>query len=148
MITLRKLSDIMKELALLSFKNPKVPPSSEAAHASLLFAQVAWNRTLGHDIKDYKELLKVFLRSNPNLWSELKYRDAEGLIEIMREAKESRYPTDSRVVLVCGMRDGNVHIEWCEEKDYLQASVNVKKRLESEFGPGRTIRKRKFKKRT
>lgn len=138
----------MKELALLSFKNPNVPPSSEAAHASLLFAQVAWNRTLGHDIKDYKDLLKVFLRSNSNLWSEFKSRDSECLIEIMREAKESRYPADSRVVLVCGMRDGNVHVQWCEEKDYPQESVNAIKRLESKFGPGRIIRKRKSKKGT
>ena len=77
MATLSKMSAIMKEIALVSFKNPKVFPSSEAAHASLLFAQVAWNRTLGHDMQDYKELLKVFLRLNPNLWSELRSRDAE-----------------------------------------------------------------------
>jgi len=41
MVAWRKLSEIMKEIARLIFKNPKVPPSSEAAHASLLFAQVA-----------------------------------------------------------------------------------------------------------
>jgi hypothetical protein len=139
MITLRKMSEIMKEIALLSFKNPQVPPSSEAAHASLLFAQVAWNRALGHDMQDYKALLKVFLRSNPNLWSELRSHDAEELIEIMREAREHRYSSDLRVVLVCGMREGNVHVEWCEEKDYPQASVSAEKRLESEFGPGRII---------
>jgi hypothetical protein len=113
MVTLSKMSEIMKEIALISFKNPKVPPSSEAAHASLLFAQVAWNRTIGHDIQDYKELLEVFLRSNPNLWSELRSRDAEELIEIMRKEKEHRYSSDLRVVLVCGMREGNVHVEWC-----------------------------------
>ena len=139
MVKLSKMSEIMKEIALISFKNPKVPPSSEAAHASLLFAQVAWNRTLCYDMQDYKALLKVFLRSNPNLWSELRSRDAEELIEIMREAKEHRYSSDLRVVLVCGMREGNVHVEWCEEKDYPQASVSAKKRLESEFGPGRNI---------
>jgi hypothetical protein len=146
MTALHKMSGIMKELALLSFRNPRAIPSSEAAHAALLFAQVAWNRTLGHDMQDYKALLKVFLRSNPNLWSELCSRDAEELIETMRKAKEHRYPSDLRVVLVCGMREGNVQVEWCEEKDYPQALVNARKRLESEFGPGRTLGKPNSKK--
>jgi hypothetical protein len=148
MFTSRKMSKIMKEIALKSFKNPKVPPSSEAAHASLLFAQVAWNRTLGHDMQDYKALLKVFLRSNPNLWSELRSRDAEELIEIMCEVKEHRYSADRRVVLVCGMREGNVHVEWCEEEDYPRASASAKKRLESEIGPGHITGKPKSRKST
>jgi hypothetical protein len=44
------------------------------------------------------------------------------------------------------MREGNVHVEWCEEKDYPQASASAKKRLESEFGPGRIIGKPKSRK--
>ena len=143
MIVLQKMSEIMKELALTSFRAPQAVPSSGAAHAALLFAQVAWNRALGHDMQAYKELLKVFLRSNPNLWSELRSRDAETLIETMRQAKEQRYVADRRVVIVCGMRDGNVHVEWCQEKDYPQASELAKKRLDSKFGTGRTVAKRR-----
>jgi len=42
-----KMSEIMKELGLMGFHPPKATPSSEAAHAALLFTQVAWNRALG-----------------------------------------------------------------------------------------------------
>jgi hypothetical protein len=138
-----KMSDIMKELALASFRDSQTVPSSEAAHAALLLAHVAWNRALGHDIQDYRKLFKVFLRSNPNLWSEFCSRDTETIIETMCKAKEKSYHTDRRVVVVCGMREGNVHVEWCEEKDYPEASTQAKKRLDSEYGTGRTIGKRR-----
>jgi len=141
-----KMSDIMKELALVSFRDPQTVPSSEAAHVALLLAHVAWNRALGNDIRDYRKLLKVFLRSNPNLWSELCSCDTETLIETMRKAKEKSYPVDRRVVVVCGMREGNVRVEWCEEKDYPEASKLAKKRLDSEYGTGRTIGKRRSRK--
>ena len=142
MTVLPKMSEVMKELALTSFRDPQAVPSSGAAHAALLFAQVAWNRALGHDMQEYKELLNVFLGSDPNLWSELRSHDAETLIETMRQAKEQRYAADRRVVVVCGMREGNVHVEWCEEQDYPQASERAKKRLDSKFGTGRTVGKR------
>lgn len=138
----RKMSEIMKQLALLSFRDPQGAPSSEAAQAALLFAQVAWNRSLGYEMPPYKELLGVFLRSNPNLWLELKSRDAEALIETMQRAKEQHYLADRRIVVVCGMRDGNVHIEWCEEKDYPRASQLTKQILESLYGKERTVGKR------
>ncbi len=113
-----KMSGTMKKLALMCFRAPTNAPTSEAAHASLLLAHVAWNRALGHDTQAYKELLMVFSRVNPDLWSELCSHDAEVLIETMRQAKEQLYPTDRRAILVCGMREGNVHVEWCEEYDY------------------------------
>jgi len=91
----------------------------------------------------YDELLKVFLRSKASLWSELRSRDAETLIETMRQTKERRYPADRRVVVVCGMREGNVHVEWCEEKDYPRAAELAKQHLESKFGPGRVVGKRR-----
>jgi len=137
-----KMSDIIKELAFLSLRNPHAIPSSEAAHAALLFAQVAWNRELGHDTPDYRELLNVFLRSNPNLWSELRSRDTEEMIEIMRKAKKQRYPMDRRVIVVSGMREQNVHVEWCKEEDYFQALELAKKSLESKYGCGCAIGKR------
>lgn len=136
-----KMSDIMKELALMCFCNPQTVPSSEAAHAALLFAQVAWNRTLGQEVPGYKEVLKVFLRSNPNLWLELRSRNAETLIEMLREAKEQRFSTDRRVVVVCGMRERNVHVEWCEENDYPRVSELAQ--TLPRCGIGRTTGKRR-----
>jgi hypothetical protein len=139
MKALPKLSGILMELAQTAFVDPRAIPSSEAAHAALLFAEVAWNRTLGHDGVGYKDMLKVFVRSNPNLWTELRSRDPEVLIEPMRQAKLSRYPTDVRVIIVCGMREGNVHVEWCDEKDFERASELVRKRLDAEYGQGTTV---------
>ena len=143
MTVLPKLSAIMLELAQSAFINPKTPPTSEAAHAALLFAQTAWNRTLGHDTTGYQELLKVFLSSNPKLWTELRLRDSEALIETMRQAKELRYPTDIRVIVVCGIHEGKVRVEWCDEKDFEQASKSALKRLEQEYGVERPIVKRR-----
>ena len=129
MTALPKLSAILLELAKSAFIDPKAVPSSEAAHAALLFAEVAWNRTLGHDGAGYQNMLKVFVRSNPKLWTELRSLDPEVLIEPMRQAKELRYPSDVRVIVVSGIRDGNVHVEWCEEKDFPRVSELAKMRL-------------------
>ena len=139
MTVLPKLSAILLEIAQSAFIDPEAIPSSEAAHAALLFAQVAWNRTLGQDGAAYHEMLNVFLRSNPNLWAELRSCDPETLIEPMRQAKETRYPSDVRVIVVSGIREGNVHVEWCDEKDFARASKLAIKRLEAEYGPGTTI---------
>ena len=141
-----KMSEIMKELALMCFRDPEAVPSAEAAHAALLFAQVAWNRTLRQDMQNYKEVLKVFLRSNPNLWSELRSRNAETLIETLRQAREQHFSADRRVIVVCGMREESVHVEWCEEKDYPRASELAKTLLNPKFGTGRTIGKRRTRK--
>jgi hypothetical protein len=141
-----KLSEIIKELAQMCFRAPQAIPSSEAAHTALLFAQVAWNRSLGHNNKPYRQLFKVFLRSNPNLWSEFRSRDAEWLIEMIRQAKEKLYPDDRRVVIVCGMRGENIHVEWCEEKNYPEAIELAQRRLEKLYGPGLTVGKRRSRK--
>ena len=45
-----------------------------------------------------------------------------------------RYAEDIRVIIVSGMRDGNVHVEWCADKDYARASELAKKRLDLESG--------------
>jgi hypothetical protein len=138
----QKLSTIIWELARMGFRDPQAVPSSEAAHAVLLFAHVAWNRTLGHDLSAFEELLEVYVRSNPKLWSELCSRNAEALIKMMRQAKEQRYAADRRVVVVCGIREQNVHIEWCDEQDYPLAAELAAKRLESALEPGSIIKKR------
>jgi len=113
----RKMSDIMKDLALLAFSDIKAIPSSEAMHATLLFSHVAWNRSLGRNMPEYKDVLRVILQSNPNMWSELRSRNSEALIKTMAKEKEKRYAADRRLVVVCGMRGANIHVEWCEEKD-------------------------------
>ena len=40
----KKMSEIIKEMACTVMADPERVPSSEAAHASLLFAHTAWER--------------------------------------------------------------------------------------------------------
>jgi len=145
MTALPKMSAVMLELAQSAFISPKTPPTSEAAHAALLFAQIAWNLTLGHQTEGYQELLNVFFRSNPKFWTELRSNDPETLIETIREIKERRYAADVRVIVVCGIREGNVRVEWCDEQDYLEAARHAKKRLDAEYGIGQSPGKRRSK---
>ena len=123
------MSGIMNELATMCFRNTRTVPSSEALHASLLLANIAWNKALGRDVPNCEELLMEFTRSNPKLWSELRSGNTEALIETMMKAKEQLYPKDRRVVLMCGMREGNVRVEWCDEKDYPHAEELATQRL-------------------
>ena len=129
METCSKMSGIMNELATMCFRNTRTVPSSEALHASLLLANIAWNKALGRDVPNCEELLMEFTRSNPKLWSELRSGNTEALIETMMKAKEQLYPKDRRVVLMCGMREGNVRVEWCDEKDYPEASKLASQRM-------------------
>jgi hypothetical protein len=45
----RKLSDILKEMAERLLRNPDADISTEAMHVSLMFANFAWNETVGLD---------------------------------------------------------------------------------------------------
>jgi hypothetical protein len=65
----RPLSEIIKEMACTVLTDPERVPSSEAAHASLLFAHTAWDRaTRGNERgPDYLRVLRQFETSNPNL---------------------------------------------------------------------------------
>lgn len=112
----RPLSAIIKELSLTVLRQPEAVPSSEAAHAALLFAHVAWNRSraIGVSATDYGPMLRQFEASNPRLWNELKSSDAELLIAELAAYKQAHYSNDHRHIVVCGMRGDNVHVEWIE----------------------------------
>jgi hypothetical protein len=86
-----------------------------------LLAHVAWNRALGHDMRDCHEVLNALLRVRPSLWPELRSRDTEAPIAAVRQGKERFFPAHRRIVLVCGLVEGKVHMEWCEERDYPRA---------------------------
>ena len=43
----QKLSAIMKDMSEQLLRNPAVAPSSDAAHMALMFANIAWNETVG-----------------------------------------------------------------------------------------------------
>ena len=112
----RPLSEIIKEMAGTVLSDPEAVPSGEAAHASLLFAHVAWNRATGPKAPgpDYYPLLRQFEASNPGLWSELTSSDAEALVAELTTYKQAHYPNDHRQIVVCGMRGDNVRVEWID----------------------------------
>ena len=112
----KKMSEIFKEMALTVMKDPKSTPSSEAAHTALLLAHVAWNRAIGETFTDLecKRILRKFEKSRRSLWIELKSRDWNSLISALIEYKIKNYPEDMRIVVICGMREGNIHVEWMQ----------------------------------
>ena len=112
----RPLSEIIKEMAGLVLTDPERVASSEAAHATLLFAHTAWDRATRRNGRgpDYLPVLRQFEASNPNLWNELKSSDGEALIAQLVTYKRTHYPDDHREIVVCGMRGDNVRVEWID----------------------------------
>ena len=110
----RKLSEIMKEMAETLLRNPDAVPSSEAAHVALFFANVAWNESVGldHPRGGYRNAWEAMAAENPALWGELKSRDTDALIDELVRYKQAHYPDDRRRILTCGIPEGKVRVEW------------------------------------
>ena len=110
----RKMSEIMKEMSERLLRNPGGVPSSEAAHVALMFANIAWNETvgLGHARKGYRSAWEMIEAENPEMWSEFKSNDVDAMIDELVHFKKQRYPDDQRRILTCGIPDGKVRVEW------------------------------------
>ncbi len=116
---MRKMSEIVLEMSVTLLKSPAPSPSSEAAHAALLFTHVAWNKAIGsNDIgRTYRIFLQKFENSNFVLWDEFRITDHQKIIDSLIAFKNEFYPDDLRVIHVCGMREGNVHVEWSDPEE-------------------------------
>ena len=110
----RSMSDIMKSMSERLLRNPDRVPSSEAAHVALLFANIAWNETvgLGHARKNYRFAWEMIEAENPEMWSEFKSNDVDAMIDELVEFKKLHYPDDQRRILTCGIPDGKVFVQW------------------------------------
>ncbi len=110
----RKLSEIMKEMSETLLRNPDGEPSSEAAHVALLFANIAWNESVGldHAREGYRNVWETIEAENPALWNEFQSNDIDAMIAELMRYKMAHYPEDRRRILVCGMVPGKVHVEW------------------------------------
>jgi hypothetical protein len=110
----RKMSEIMKEMSELLLRDPRKVPSSEAAHVALFFANLAWNETVGldHPREGYRSAWETIEAENPELWSELKSNDIDAMIDELVQYKKAHYPDDRRRILMCGIPDGKIHVEW------------------------------------
>ena len=120
-----KLSGVIKAIAehLLSKSHPL--PTSEAAHAALLCAHAGWNRALGYPLIGYELVLATLEVDRPSFWQELKARNAAELIALAETQKARLWSDDRRVILVCGIVDEKVHVEWCYESEYEVAKKQV-----------------------
>lgn len=110
----RKLSEIMKEMSERLLRNPGGVPSSEAAHVALLFANVAWNESVGldHARDGYRNVWETIEADNPQLWNEFKSNDINAMIDELVGYKQTHYPDARRRILTCGIPDGKVRVEW------------------------------------
>jgi hypothetical protein len=125
------ISEVLKTMAESILPTPAGGASDEAAHAALLLAHVAWNRSLGHELAAYRRLLLQLGANRPSLWQEFASCDPEALIARLVDFKAKAYPTDRRIVLICGMSEGRIHVEWCHEEDFPVARKQVMERLKA-----------------
>jgi len=108
------MSEIMKEMSEQLLRHPAGRPSSEAAHIALMFANIAWNHTvgLGYALESYRSAWEVIEAENPEMWSEFKSGDVKAMIDELKRFKERHYPDDQRRILTCGIPDGKIRVEW------------------------------------
>ncbi len=121
----RKLSEIVKEMALRLLKEPDAVPLPAAAEAALLLATGAWNDALGAAVfrEQDHEMLKKLERGEPSSRAELLSRDTDRLIAGLVEYKKAHYPNDRRHIVAAGMNpEGNVQVHWVEENKLVTAS--------------------------
>jgi len=109
-------ADAREQLSrLLRAGDPVLTP--QGAAAALLLAHVAWNRAVdplgGDQVGYYRKLLALFQAENPNFMKELKSTDCEAMIQELTNLKLALYPTDGRMIRLCGFTPrGTVRVEW------------------------------------
>ena len=110
----RKMSEIMKEMLERLLRHPDASPSSEAAHVALIFANIAWNETVGliHSRDKYRSAWEQIEADYPEMWSEFKSNDVNAMLDELIVYKKKHYANDRRRILICGIPNGKIHVEW------------------------------------
>ena len=105
---------MLKEMSEVLLRDPRKPPSSEAAHVALFFANMAWNECVGLDQarESYRNVWEEIEADNPTLWNEFKSNDIDAIIDELAQYKQEHFPDDQRRILTCGIPDGSVRVEW------------------------------------
>jgi hypothetical protein len=108
------MSEILKEMSEMLLRDPHKPPSPEAAHVALFFANMAWNECVGIDQarEGYRNVWEEIEAANPTLWNEFKSNDIGAIIDGLAEYKQEHFPDDQRRILTCGILDGKVRVKW------------------------------------
>ena len=136
----RKMSEILKEMSERLLRKPGGVPSSEAAHVALMFANIAWNETVGldHAREGYRTAWETIEAENPALWNEFKSNDIDAMIDELVRYKKDHYPDDGRRILTCGIPDGKIRVEWLNAAAW--GSFQVEMRLYGLVRSGATER--------
>ena len=108
-----KMSVIISEMSECVLRNPQGDFSEEAGSASVLLAHLAWNEAVGLPDREIgRNLMAEIEGENPNLWRELKSRDFNALLDQLVAYKEKHYRDDQRRIILCGVYDGKLRVEW------------------------------------
>lgn len=112
----RKMSEILKEMSDRLLRNPDALRSSEAAALAVMFANFAWNETigLGNSRSSYRSAWESIEAENPQVWNEFKSNDVDAMIDELVQYKAQHFAGDQRRVLVCGVVSSKVRVEWVE----------------------------------
>ncbi len=92
-----KLSEFVTEMPERHLRHPRKVPSSEAAHAVLMFANMAWNECVGlHRAREgYRNAWEMIEAENPEIWNEFKSNDIDALIDELVQYKKIHFLTTS-----------------------------------------------------
>jgi hypothetical protein len=109
-----KMSEMLKLMSERLLRYPAQVPSSEAAHVALFFATAAWNESVGlrGAREGYRQVWESIEAGNPALWNELKSSNVNQLVDELIHYKKSHYADDRRRILLCGIVDGKIRVEW------------------------------------
>lgn len=121
----RKLSEIIKEMALRLLKEPDAIPSEPATVAALMLANAAWNSAIGDSsMRDrHRALIDQIDWEDVTPWAELRSGDTEHLIAELVAYKREHYPNDLRRILATEMSpEGNLRVHWSEPEKVGNAS--------------------------
>ena len=108
------MSEIMEEMSKLVLRDPD-SASFEADHVAIFLANAAWNECVGldHERHTYRNVWETIEADKPDVWSELKSRDVDALIDELVKYKRKHYPRDMRRILTCGSTpQGTLRVEW------------------------------------
>jgi hypothetical protein len=113
----RNMSEIIKEMSQLVLRHRRKVPSSEATHVAVFFANAVWNESVGlaGSRENYCHVWETVEAENPELWIEFKSNDINAMIDELVKYKKAHHPNDRRRILVCGIHQSSVRVEWIPE---------------------------------
>jgi len=108
------MSEILKEMSERLLRHPDVPHTPESARAALMFANMAWNESvgLGNARHGYRSAWETIEAENPEMWSEFKSTDVEAMLDELVAYKQKHFPHDQRRIMACGIPENSIRVEW------------------------------------